>query len=51
VVKRDHVIPEIEHVVQGVAGHMVIEKHGEAGRVAVRLEGDDSPPGEPHPAR
>jgi hypothetical protein len=40
VVQKDHVIREIEHVVEAVADHMVIEKHGEAGRVAVELEAE-----------
>jgi hypothetical protein len=40
VVKKNHVIREIEHVVETVPDHMVIEKHGEAGRVAVDLEGE-----------
>ena len=41
VVKKNHVIQEIEHVVETVPDHMIIEKHGEAGRVAIELEGDD----------
>lgn len=40
VVKKNHVIREIEHVVKTVPDHMVIEKHGEAGRIAVELEGE-----------
>jgi uncharacterized protein (DUF1499 family) len=40
VVKKNHVIPEIEHVVETVPDHMVIEKHGEAGRIAIELEGE-----------
>jgi uncharacterized protein (DUF1499 family) len=40
VVKNDHVVAEIEHVVEAVPDHMIIEKHGEAGRVAVELEGE-----------
>jgi hypothetical protein len=44
VVKHHHVVKEIEHVVETVVDHVVIEKHGEAGRVAVRLEAEtDSP--------
>jgi hypothetical protein len=43
VVKNDHVVAEIEHVVEAVSDHMVIEKHGEAGRVAIELEGETSP--------
>jgi hypothetical protein len=42
VVKSDHVVSEIEHVVESVPDHMVIEKHGEAGRIAIELEGDTS---------
>ena len=38
VVKKNHVIPEIEHVVEAVQDHMVIEKHGEAGDVAIELQ-------------
>jgi hypothetical protein len=40
VVKKNHVVHEIEHVVESVTDHMVIEKHGEAGRIAVELEGE-----------
>jgi hypothetical protein len=40
VVKNDHVVKEIEHVVEAVVDHVVIEKHGEAGRVAVKLEAE-----------
>lgn len=40
VVKKNHVIQEIEHVVETVPDHMVIEKHGEAGRIAVELEAE-----------
>ena len=40
VVKKNHVVREIEHVVETVTDHMVIEKHGEAGRVAVELEAE-----------
>jgi uncharacterized protein (DUF1499 family) len=40
VVKNNHVIREIEHVVESVPDHMVIEKHGEAGRIAVELEAE-----------
>ncbi len=42
VVKNNHVVKEIEHVVETVADHMVIEKHGEAGRVAIQLEADST---------
>lgn len=40
VVKTNHVIHEIERVVETVPDHMVIEKHGEAGRIAVELEAE-----------
>ena len=40
VVKNHHVVAEIEHVVEAVPDHIIIEKHGEAGRVAVELEGE-----------
>lgn len=40
VVKKNHVVREIEHVVRTVPDHMVIEKHGKAGRVAVELEAE-----------
>lgn len=43
VVKKNHVVPEIEHVVETVPDHMVIEKHGEAGRIAVELEAESNP--------
>lgn len=43
VVKKNHVIQEIEHVVETVPDHMVIEKHGEAGKIAVELRADRSP--------
>jgi hypothetical protein len=42
VVKKNHVIKEIEHVVETAADHVVIEKHGEAGRVAIELEADEA---------
>lgn len=42
VVKKNHVVREIEHVVETVPDHMVIEKHGEAGKIAVELEGESS---------
>ncbi len=42
VVKTNHVVREIERVVATVTDHMVVEKHGEAGRVAVELEGDST---------
>ena len=40
VVKKNHVIAEIEHVVETVSDHMVIEKHGEAGRIAIELQAE-----------
>ena len=40
VVKKNHVVKEIEHVVETVPDHMVIEKHGEAGKVAIKLEAE-----------
>jgi uncharacterized protein (DUF1499 family) len=43
VVKNHHVIREIEHVVESVPDHMVIEKHGEAGKVAIQLEAESNP--------
>ena len=42
VVKKNHVIQEIEHVVETVPDHMVIEKHGEAGKIAVELQAERS---------
>jgi hypothetical protein len=41
-VNKNHVVREIEHVVETVRDHMVIEKHGEAGRIAVELEAESS---------
>jgi hypothetical protein len=38
VVARDHILREIEHVVETAEDHAVIEKHGEAGRVAIELD-------------
>jgi len=40
VVKKNHVVKEIEHVVETVPDHMVIEKHGEAARVVIKLEAE-----------
>jgi hypothetical protein len=40
VVKNDHVVAEIEHVVETVPDHMIIEKHGEAGRIAIELDAE-----------
>ena len=42
VVKNNHVAREIEHVVETVPDHMVIEKHGEAGRIAIELEAESN---------
>ena len=42
VVKKNHVIREIEHVVESVPDHMVIEKHGEAGKIAVELQAEST---------
>ncbi len=42
VVKNTHVVKEIEHDVETVPDHVVIEKHGEAGRIAVELEADST---------
>jgi uncharacterized protein (DUF1499 family) len=42
VVKANHVVQEIEHVVESVPDHMVVEKHGEAGRIAIELEGESA---------
>ncbi|HUQ23611.1 MAG TPA: hypothetical protein VM049_11430 [Gaiellaceae bacterium] len=42
VVKKNHVVREIEHVVESVPDHLVIEKHGEAGRIAIQLEAESS---------
>jgi uncharacterized protein (DUF1499 family) len=42
VVKKNHVIREVEHVVETVPDHMVVEKHGEAGRIAVELEAESN---------
>ncbi|MDX6511011.1 MAG: hypothetical protein QOE36_515 [Gaiellaceae bacterium] len=42
VVKNNHVVREIEHVVETVPDHVVIEKHGHAGRVAVELEAESN---------
>jgi hypothetical protein len=42
VVKENHVVTEIEGVVETAPDHMVIEKHGEAGRVAAELEADST---------
>ena len=38
VVAPGHIAPEIEHVVTARADHVLIEKTGEAGRVAAELD-------------
>ena len=38
IVVKEHVIHEIEHVVEAARDHVVIEKHGEAGVVAITLD-------------
>lgn len=38
VVKPNHVVDEIEEVIETGPDHMVVEKYGEAGKVAIRLE-------------
>ena len=40
VVKKNHVVREIEHVVETVPDHVVVEKHGEAGNVAIKLQAE-----------
>jgi hypothetical protein len=37
-VVKDHVVREIEHVVESVRDHVIIEKHGQAGVVAIELD-------------
>lgn len=41
-VKKNHVVKEIEQVVETVPDHVVIEKHGVAGRIAVELEAEST---------
>ena len=38
VLAPDHAAPEIEHVVEREESHVVVEKHGLAGRVAAKLD-------------
>jgi hypothetical protein len=38
IVVKGHVTREIEHVVEAARDHVVIEKHGEAGVVAIKLD-------------
>jgi hypothetical protein len=33
-----HHAPQVEHVVERDAGHLVVEKHGVAGHVAAKLD-------------
>jgi hypothetical protein len=41
IVAKGHVVNEIERVVESAKDHAVIEKHGEAGRVAIELDNAD----------
>ena len=41
IVVKGHVVNEIERVVESAEDHAVIEKHGEAGRVAIELDNAD----------
>lgn len=38
VLARGHTAPEIEHVVEREDEHTVVQKHGEAGRIAAKLD-------------
>jgi hypothetical protein len=40
VVVKGHVLPEIEHVIERAEDHVLIEKHGHAGTVAIELDVD-----------
>ena len=40
VVIKGHVLPEIEHVIERAEDHVLIEKHGHAGSVAIELDVD-----------
>lgn len=40
VVVKDHVLEEIEHVIERADDHVLIEKHGRAGVVAIKLDVD-----------
>lgn len=42
VVVKGHVLEEIEHVVEAAKDHVLIEKHGFAGDVAIELDVDSS---------
>jgi hypothetical protein len=41
IVAKGHVVKEIERVVKAANDHVVIEKHGHAGRVAIELDDSD----------
>jgi hypothetical protein len=38
VVKKGHALAEVEHVIEQAEDHVVVEKHGEAGKVAIELD-------------
>ena len=38
VVVKGHVLEEIEHVIEDAKDHVLIEKHGPAGEVAIKLD-------------
>ena len=38
VVVKGHVLVEIEHVIESAEDHVLIEKHGRAGEVAIKLD-------------
>ena len=40
VVVKGHVLEEIEHVIEQAEDHVLIEKHGRAGEVAIKLDVD-----------
>jgi hypothetical protein len=40
VVVKGHVVEEIEHVIERAEDHVLIEKHGRAGEVAIQLDVD-----------
>ena len=43
IVAKGHVVKEIERVVEAANDHVVIEKEGEAGRVAIELDNETNP--------
>jgi hypothetical protein len=43
IVAKGHVVKEIERVVESANDHAVIEKEGEAGRVAIELDNEADP--------